>query len=495
MPLTTTSSLKGSSSAPRPFHTPWTRGWALILALALTGPAFAQGAANDARALVEAAMARRQPNILLIVADDLGYGDLGCYGQQRIRTPNLDRLAREGARFTQFYAGSTVCAPSRAVLMTGRHTGHQRIRGNDQRPLLPGEGLLASLLQKGRYQTALFGKWGLGQAGSSGEPNRQGFEEWRGYLDQVHAHDYYPSNLFRNGEPWALPQNENGRKGLYAQDLFMQMTTNYLRTAQFRPFFLYLAWTLPHANNELGRATGNGMEIPSDAPYSSEPWPAPEKNKAAMITRMDRDVGRVLDILRAYKMETNTLVLFTSDNGPHSEGGVKAEFHKSSGPLRGIKRDMYEGGIRVPLIARWPGRIPAGRVSEELWAFWDLLPTLTDCALLPRPEGIDGLSMYRDLLGLATTNRHAHLYWEFHEGGSKQAARVGDWKGIRNEAGGKLELYNLKSDIGETNNVAAARPDVVEKVEAILKSARTDDPDWPLKPKPPSPPAAAGADR
>ena len=440
--------------------------------------------AADPRAMLAAAKERRQPNILLLLADDLGYGDLGCYGQTRIKTPNLDRMAREGTRFTQFYAGSCVCAPSRAVLLTGKHTGHCRIRGNEQQPLLPEDITLAKVLEKSGYQTAAFGKWGLGQAGTTGVPNNQGFEEWRGYLDQTHAHDYYPSNLFRNLEPWELEANKNGKKALYSPDLFLLMTTNFLRTAKYRPFFLYLPFTLPHANNELGQVTGNGMEIPSDAPYSKEPWPQPEKNKAAMITRLDRDVGVILESLGHYGMQSNTLVLFASDNGPHSEGGVKANFHKSSGPFRGIKRDLYEGGIRVPMIAWWPGKVPAGRVSDQMWAMWDLVPTLAETAGLPSPKGIDGISMYRSLFGLVQTNHHDFLYWEFHENGSKQAVRMGDWKAIQNDLGEPLELYQLTLDPGETNNVAAAQPQVVAAISNYLKTARTENPTWPLKQRP-----------
>lgn len=432
---------------------------------------------------LRAALRNGQPNIVFILADDLGYGDLGCYGQSRIKTPNIDALAKAGTRFTQFYAGSTVCAPSRAVLMTGLHTGHSRIRNNDQNPLLPEDITLAKILSKARYQTAMLGKWGLGLPGSTGEPGKQGFDEWRGYLDQVHAHDYYPSKLYRNGEEWPMDQNANGQRGLYVPDLMIQMTTNYIRTAQFRPFFLFLPTTLPHANNERGAATGNGMEIPSDAPYSSEPWPAPEKNKAAMISRLDADVGRILTALRNYKLETNTIVIFTSDNGPHSEGGVKADFHKSSGGLRGIKRDLYEGGIRVPFIVRWPGKVPAGRVSSEVGTFWDIMPTLLECAGLPQPRGIDGISLYREWVGLAQTNRHDHLYWEFHENGSKQAARKGEWKAVRNEPGKPLELYNLNSDPSETKDVSGEQPEIVKSMEKILKEERRDEARWPLLPR------------
>ena len=455
---------------------------ALLLLLAFAGFGRVNGASPEE--IIKAALERKQPNILLILADDLGYGDLGCYGQSRIKTPNIDRLAAEGTRYTQAYAGSTVCAPSRAVLMTGFHTGHNRIRGNDQRPLLSTDVTVARLLDKAGYQTALFGKWSLGLPGSSGIPTRQGFQEWLGYLDQTAAHNYYPTQLYRNDQVMDLPQNEGGRHGLYVQDLIDRVTTNYLRTAKYRPFFLCLAYTLPHANNELGRATGNGMETPSDAPYSKEPWPQPEKNKAAMITRIDSDVGMVLAALKAHRMTSNTVVIFTSDNGPHSEGGVKASFHQSSGPLRGIKRDLYEGGIRVPLIAWWPGRIPAGRVSQELFPAWDFLPTALDLAGLPIPAGLDGISMKRDLLGLAQTNRHETLYWEFHEGWSRQAIRMGNWKGVRNGVGEGMELYDLATDLGETNNLASAHPEILARLEERLAHARNADPEWPLKPKP-----------
>ncbi len=432
---------------------------------------------------------RRPPNVLLIVADDLGYGDLGCYGQARIKTPNLDRLAAEGTRFTQFYAGSTVCAPSRAVLMTGLHTGHSRIRGNEQRPLLAEDVTLGKVLEKAGYQTAAFGKWGLGSAGSSGVPNRQGFQEWYGFLDQVAAHNYYPASLYRNEAVSPIAANEGGHKGVYVQDLFNRATTNYLRTARFRPFFLYLPYTLPHPNNELGQATGNGMETPTDAPYTHETWPQAEKNKAAMISRLDADIGLVLSTLKSYGEHTNTVILFTSDNGPHSEGGVKAEFHKSSGPLRGIKRDLYEGGIRVPMIAWWPGHIPANRVSSEVWTFWDVLPTAAAFARTEPPKNIDGISFQRELVGLEQTNHHDFLYWEFHEEGTKQAVRMGDWKAVRNELNQALELYDLKEDQAETRNLASQHPEIVAKIEAYLKSARTENEFWPLKPKPPQPKA------
>src|SRR6266478_4071181 len=441
--------------------------------------------------------APRKPSIILIVADDLGYGDLGCYGQTKIKTPNLDKLAAEGVRFTSFYAGSTVCAPSRAALMTGRHSGHTGIRGNAGNQALASQDLtVAEVLKKAGYATGLIGKWGLGDPGSSGVPSRKGFDEFLGYLDQTHAHDYYTDRLWhhdpRTGyDDWQrFGENLAGKKGLYIPDLFTTAALNFLRINQpdrvnhFRPFFLYLATTIPHANNEEGNRTGNGMQVPSDAPYSHEPWPQPEKNKAAMITRMDADIGKLMAKLRELKIDQDTVVIFSSDNGPHKEGGVDPKFFQSAGPLRGTKRDLYEGGVRVPLIVRWPAQIKPGRVSDFIGAFWDFMPTLAGIASAKCPTNIDGISFVPTLLGKTQTNRHEFLYWEFHERGFQQAVRMGDWKAIRPQAGEPLELYNLKSDIGEKQDVADKNPAVIARIEEYLKTARTDSERWPIKPPP-----------
>ena len=428
--------------------------------------------------------ALRKPNIIFILADDLGYGDLGCYGQKKIKTPNLDRLAAEGMRFTQCYSGTTVCAPSRASLMTGLHTGHTRIRGNAALPLGTNETTVAEVLRKAGYQTGLIGKWGLGLENTGATPSQRGFEEFLGYLSQTHAHDYYPTQLWRSSlsagvSDMVLPRdkNLNGAKGEYSHDLFTQAATNFIRISKYRPFFLYLPYTIPHAHNERKAL---GMEVPSDAPYSNEDWPQPEKNKAAMITRLDRDIGVIMAQLKALKLDSNTVIFFTSDNGPHKESGVNPDFFQSSGPLRGIKRDLYEGGIRVPMIVRWPEKIQPGTVNDQVWAFWDFLPTAAAIAGTPPPPNLDGLSMLPTLLGQQQTNQHDFLYWEFHERGSKQALRMGDWKGIRLAPGAPLELYNLKSDPAETNNLAAANAAVVEKMEARLKNVRTESERWPL---------------
>jgi arylsulfatase A-like enzyme len=439
-----------------------------------------------------------KPNIIFILADDLGYGDLGCYGQAKIKTPNLDQLAKEGMRFTSFYAGSTVCGPSRAALMTGFHTGHTIIRGNaPNQSLRTNDVTIAQVLDTVGYHCGIIGKWGLGDEGSPGRPSQKGFDEFLGYLDHYHAHDYYTAHLFRydprndfEGRV-QFPENEAGAKGVYIHDVFTRSALNYLsiNTPQFanrwRPFFLYLAYTIPHANDEEGKRTGNGMQVPSDEPYSREPWPQTEKNKAAMITRLDRDVGRIRDKLHDLKLDDKTIIIFSSDNGPHQEGGVDPKFFQSSGPLRGHKRDMYEGGIRVPMIACWPGKIKAGQTHNAPWAFWDVLPTLAQLTDAKSPENIDGISFLPTLLGQPQTNRHDFLYWEFHERGFQQAVRSGDWKAVRPQADEPLELYNLATDLSEQTNVAKQNPEVVAKMEKYLKAARTESDRWPIR-RPPN---------
>ncbi len=432
-----------------------------------------------------AADATKPPNIVFIMADDLGYGDVGCYGQQTIQTPVIDRLASEGLRCTACYAGSTVCAPSRCVLMTGLHTGHARIRGNALVPLEPGDVTVAEVLKSAGYVTGIFGKWGLGEPETTGTPNRQGFDQWFGYLNQRNAHNYYPEYLWRNTERVPLAGNRDGRRTQYSADLIMDEALRFIRDVGDEPFFFYLAVTLPHANNERGRKTGNGMEIPSDEPYSDRDWPQQQKNHAAMITRFDADVGRVMRALKQRGIDEHTIVFVTSDNGPHREGGADPEFFHSSGPLRGIKRSLTDGGIRVPMIVRWPNMIDAGTTSDEPWSFQDFLPTAAELADVDPPPGIDGISMIPTLLGPQRAGRaqqaHAYLYWEFHERGFKQAVRMGPWKGIRVKRSKPLELYNVVADIGEKNNVAAEHQAVVAKIESILETARTPSLHWPVK--------------
>jgi arylsulfatase A-like enzyme len=425
-----------------------------------------------------------RPNIIFILADDLGYGDLGCYGQKRIQTPNLDRMAREGMLFTQAYAGSTVCAPSRCSLMTGKHQGHATVRGN-KRPelgLRRGEPTVASLLKQAGYRTALFGKWGLGGPQTGTVPNRVGFDEFFGYLDQLHAHNSFPEHLWENEAEVFLTKNWFNQKQVFAPDLFTERTLSFLERASKDPFFIYLAYTIPHANNELGAIQANGMDSPDHGIYAKENWPDVEKSFAATITRMDSDIGKVMEALRRKGLDENTLVIFTSDNGPHREGNHDPEFFQSRGPLRGMKRDLYEGGIRVPTLARWPARIKPGQRSDFAWAFWDFLPTACELAGVKAPAGLDGISIVPTLLG-REQKPHDYLYWEFHEGGFHQAVRQGDWKLVRQKPKFQTELYNLRDDIGETKNLAAQQPALVAKLEKLFTAARVDSPDFPVKPK------------
>ena len=432
-----------------------------------------------------------KPNIIYILVDDLGYGDLGCYGQNWIRTPNIDRMAAEGMRFTDHYAGSTVCAPSRCCLMTGLHTGHAWVRANGRLPLRPEDVTVAELLKGAGYTTGIIGKWGLGEADTTGIPNRQGFDHWFGYLNQRHAHNYYPEFLWDNEEKVTLNNKviDKGRLGGvatervdYSHDLFAARALRFVEDHRDQPFFLYLALTIPHANNEAGN---EGMEVPSYAPYEDKTWPDAQKGHAAMITRMDRDIGRLLDRLKDLGLDEKTLVIFTSDNGPHKEGGADPTFFKSSGPLRGYKRALYEGGIRVPMIARWPGHIEAGAQSDHISAFWDFLPTCCDLVGIETPAGLDGISMLPTFLGRsADQRRHPYLYWEFHEQGKRQAIRWGRWKAVRNnvraQPDGPLELYDLQEDISEQTDVSAGHPEIVLKIEGLLAGARVPSERWPF---------------
>ncbi|HSH16514.1 MAG TPA: arylsulfatase, partial [Verrucomicrobiae bacterium] len=356
-------------------------------------------------------------------------------------------------------------------------------------PLQDQDVTVAEVLKQAGYQTGVIGKWGLGLQNTSGTPHRQGFDEWLGYLDQVHAHDYYPTYLWRSSAanqifdlPQALEKNFDGQKRLYSHDYFTMAATNYIRVSKYRPFFLYLPLTIPHAHPKLARVTGNGMEVPNDAPYANESWPQAEKNKAAMITRLDNTVGAILGVLQALKLDSNTVVFFSSDNGPHKAGGNDPKFFEATGPFRGIKRDLYEGGLRVPMIVWWPGRVEAGKVSDQVWAMWDLMPTLGEVAGARVPDGLDGISMLPTWVGGKQTNQHEHLYWEFHENGFQQAVRMADWKGLRLAPTEPLELYNLKSDPAEETNVAAEHPTIVAKLEEIMKVEHTEPKEWPTDP-------------
>ena len=429
-----------------------------------------------------------KPNIIFILADDLGYGDVSCFGQKKFTTPSIDRLASEGMKFTQFYAGCTVCAPSRCSLMTGKHTGHCFIRGNKedkelgQYPLAPDQITIATLLKKAGYATGCFGKWGLGAPINEGSPMKHGFDEFFGYYCQRDAHTYYPPYLHHNEEKIEL----DGKT--YSHDLIEKASLDFIRKNKDKPFFCYLPVTIPHA----------AMQVPESyvAPWRKV-FPEFEdvigkyshntevRNPVAafpgMATRLDETVAKILDLLKELGLDDNTIVIFSSDNGPHQEGGHRSDFFESFGPLRGIKRDLYEGGIRVPTVIRWTKKIEPGSVSDHIGAFWDVLPTFADLAGIPeseRPKDIDGISFLPTLLGhSAVQTQHPYLYWEFHEQGGKVAARLGKWKGVRlnasQKADGPIEVYDLENDLAETTNVAGKHPEVVAQFEAIFRKAHS----------------------
>ncbi|HPA46056.1 MAG TPA: arylsulfatase [bacterium] len=423
----------------------------------------------------------KMPNIVFIMADDLGYGDLGCYGQEQILTPNIDRLATEGTRFTQCYSGSTVCAPSRCCLMTGLHNGHGRVRDNIPHYvyLQPDDLTVAEVLKQAGYATGGVGKWSLGDPGYWGIPLYQGFDEWFGHLNQDQAHFYYPDHLWDNDKIRLFPGNRGGKTGEYTHDLFTERALEFISKNKDNPFFLYLAYTIPHWS-DYDKKTPMSYPVPSDEPYSDRDWSQTEKNFAAMITRMDRDVGRIVQQLRDLGLEENTIIFFTSDNGPDKTESHDPAFFKSAGPFRGIKRDLYEGGIRIPMVVRWPGKVPAGRVSEQVWAFWDVMPTLAELAGLPIPKKIDGISMLPTILGKKQEQEHKYLYWDYGHVRDTylQAIRAGDWKGVRIGQNAPVELYNLKDDPAEKDNIAAQHPDVVKTIDEMMKEAYVPSGDY-----------------
>lgn len=447
----------------------------------------------------QSAETTRVPNMVFILADDLGYGDLGCYGQKVITTPHLDRMAEQGLRFTQFYAGATVCAPSRSVLMTGKHHGHTRVRGNAgaanpaAQALQADDTTVAKVLQSAGYRTALIGKWGLGDVGAAetGLPRKQGFDEFFGYLNQQHAHNHFPAFLWKNEERVLLrnkvvPIGENGagyatEAVQFADDLFADAALDFVTANKEKPFFLYWCMVIPHANNERTRALKNGAQVPDFGPYSNKDWPDPDRGQAAMISRLDGYVDRMLTTLNELGLEKNTLVIFTSDNGPHNESNHNLKRFDPSGPLNGIKRSLTDGGIRVPMIARWPGKIAAGTVTDHVGYFGDWMATAAELAGAKVPDGCDSISFVPTLMGQSSAQtRHEYLYWEFHEGGFKQAAIYqGRWKGIRSGApDAPVVLYDLHDDIGETKNVASDYPEIAAKIGAYLQQARTPLPEW-----------------
>ena len=434
-----------------------------------------------------AAQAQRRPNIIFILADDLGYGDVGYQGQQKIHTPNIDRMAGDGMRFSYCYAGTAVCAPSRASLMTGLHTGHTPIRGNrgfkpeGQFPLPDSSLTIAGVLKSNGYTTGVFGKWGLGYPGSPGVPEKQGFTDFFGYNCQSLAHNYYPDHLWSNDQRIELPANKheagNGEP-VYSADLIHQHALQFLRDNKAHPFFLFCAYTLPHAE----------LQVPHDSVYANylaQFHDSLRASYAAMVSRLDRYVGEIRKAVADLGLADSTLILFSSDNGPHREGGNDPDYWHSSGQLRGIKRDLYEGGIREPFIAVWPGHILSGSASDRPFAFWDLFPTWEQVAGIPVSNHIDGYSILPVLEGHPEKARqHDYFYWEFHENGGRQAVRWGKWKGVRLNvntiAHPPLELYDLSNDPREENNIAAQHPDIVQHITMIMAQAHQSNKDWPL---------------
>ena len=455
------------------------------------------------------AAGRPRPNVIFILADDLGYGDLGSYGQTKIKTPHLDRLAAEGMRFTQFYAGSPVCAPSRCVLMTGKHGGHAYIRDNrevkpeGQWPLPASEVTIAELLKSQGYTTGAFGKWGLGFVGTEGDPNRQGFDLFYGYNCQREAHSYYPDHLWRNDQKVVLERNDRGLTGKhYSHDLIEAEALQFIRDHRARPFFLYVPFTIPHLalqvpEDSLSEYVGKWDDPPYDGSRGYLPHPHPRAAYAAMVTRMDRSVGRILALVKELGLDDNTLVIFTSDNGgafgtvtkdfeflPGRAGGTDYVFFGSTGKFRAFKGSVYEGGIRVPFIARFPGRIKAGTVSDLPAVFYDVLPTLCDLAGTEPPKGADGLSLLPTLLGRGRQKKHEFLFWDFNGYGGQQAVRLGDWKGVRrnlHRGNTRIELYHLATDVGERRDVADKHPDIVRRIAAVMLREHTPSEVFPVK--------------
>lgn len=451
--------------------------------------------------IVNNTKAQKKPNIIFIFADDLGYGDVGCYGQQKIETPNIDQLAKGGLRFTQFYSGSTVCAPARASFMTGLHTGHTAVRGNKgfepegQTPLPDTVVTIANLLQQNGYATAAFGKWGLGYITTTGDPNKKGFDRFFGYNCQSLAHNYYPDHLWNNHERIDLTANLSD-DSIYSGDLIHQNAMHFLQSDHAKPFFLFMPYTLPHGDVIVPHDSLYNYYIKkfNETPLSERPAtysnkkrtfePYPHAAFATMVSRLDRYVGDVVRIIREKGIEDNTLIIFSSDNGPHRENGGDPEFFNSNGIFRGIKRDLYEGGIRVPFIAYWKGKIMPG-TTDRVAGLYDLHPTFSQLAGIKASKPVDGISIVPTLFK-QHNRQHEYLYWEFHEQNGRQAVRWKNWKGVKlnvsKDGNAPLELYNLDTDPSEQNNIAAKHPEIVTRLSAMIKQAHKPNKDWPLLP-------------
>jgi arylsulfatase A len=440
----------------------------------------------------------QNPNIIYILADDLGYGDLSSNGQQKFGTPNIDKLASEGMVFTQHYSGSTVCAPSRSTLLTGLHTGHTPIRGNKevrpegQHPIPADSYLLTEILKEAGYKTGVYGKWGLGYPGSEGDPNMQGVDEFYGYNCQRLAHHYYPYYLWHNQEKVMLKGNDGNQEEDYAADIIHKEALGFIEDNSKAPFFLFYASPIPHAELLMPQKDIDALKgkydpeliydgTDSGENYRQGPYGSQENCHAAfaaMVTRLDEQVGEIVSKLEELGIADNTMIIFTSDNGPHKEGGADPDYFDSNGIYKGYKRDLYEGGIHVPMIAKWPVRIEAGTSNDHISAFWDIMPTVADIIDSEVSDTLDGISFLPTLLGEDEQVKHEYLYWEFHEKGGRIAVRKDKWKGVKynvQKAPGKeIELYDLSQDPGEDHNLASEYPEIVEELTGIMKTARTD---------------------
>ena len=435
----------------------------LFLFLVLVFLVNSQSTSAATRARIE------RPNVILVVAEEFGYGDLGVTGQTHFDTPRLDQIASEGIMLTNYYAGSCFGVVSRGTMLTGHHTGHARIRGDRDLALASMDTTLGDLAKRAGYYTGAIGKWGLGGPGSSGIPTVKGFDEWFGYLNESSATNYFPVSLWRNQTNLFWEKNSKGEREDYAPYLFTKAATNFVSLNHRRPFFLFLSYPLPAAP----------LQSPTDKPYKTKEWPKAQKTLAAMIYRLDRDIGRLVDSLRHHKIDEKTVIIFTSAAGPHADGGVDPEFFNSTGGHRGKKGDLYEGGIRVPLLVRWPGQVKGGRKSDHLCASWDLYPTIGNLMGLADFDPGDGISLTPTLLGRRQT-RHPFLYWERHGGdGFAQAIRSGNWKAMKAGQGSPTELYHLGRDPGEKNNVADRYRRTARKMERYFIEARTPSKDWP----------------
>jgi arylsulfatase A-like enzyme len=438
-----------------------------------------------------------KPNIIYILADDLGYGDLSCTGQEHFQTPNIDALKAKGMFFSNHYSGSTVCAPSRSALLTGQHTGHTFVRGNKeimpegQHPIPADVVLLPEMLKEAGYVSGAFGKWGLGYPGSEGDPLKQGFDVFYGYNCQRLGHHYYPFHIWDQDKKIILDGNAGTAKGTYAPALIHEQTLKFIEDNKDKPFFAYVASIIPHAEltapEEYMAKFRGKFEEPQpfegvdEGPelrlgrYQSQA--EPRTAFAAMITLLDDQVGEIVALTEKIGIADNTLIIFTSDNGAHQEGGADPKFFNSNGPYRGHKRDLFDGGVHVPMMAYWPGKIAAGTVSDHISAFWDMVPTFNELAGVPCPGNTDGISMVPTLLGKGDQAQHPYLYWEFHEKGGRIAVRMGKWKGVRynvlKQPDAPMKLFDLEADPGEQNNVAANHPETVERILGIMNKART----------------------